>query len=97
MYAERRAAAERVMQTLGCTFDPDQRGMFLWGRVPDTVSDVQTFVEDILESAYVFLTPGFIFGNNGRRYLRISLCAPVETLEEGRRRIEKYLSDKSKP
>lgn len=96
MYAQRRAAAERVMATLGCKYDANQRGMFLWGRVPDTIENVQTFVEDILESAHVFLTPGFIFGDNGRRYLRISLCAPIETLDEGQRRIEKYLSEKRK-
>lgn len=91
LYAGRRAAAEKVMQALGCTFDPDQRGMFLWGRVPDTIDDVAAFAEDLLESAHVFITPGFIFGSNGIRYIRISLCSPVKALDEARRRIYKYL------
>lgn len=91
LYTERRAAAEKVMQALGCVFDPDQSGLFLWGRVPDTVGDVAAFAEDILESAHVFITPGFIFGTNGNRYIRISLCAPVTVLDEARRRISNYL------
>ncbi len=48
-------------------------------------------VEDILQNAHVFLTPGFIFGSMGERYVRISLCATEERLEEARQRIAKYL------
>ena len=35
-YARRRAVAEEVMTALGCTFDPTQRGLFLWGRIADS-------------------------------------------------------------
>ncbi|MDE6222286.1 MAG: aminotransferase class I/II-fold pyridoxal phosphate-dependent enzyme [Muribaculaceae bacterium] len=79
-YAERRRVAEEIMSALGCTFDPAQRGMFLWGKLPDSVADPEAFVDDILYNRRVFITPGFIFGSNGRRYIRISLCATVETL-----------------
>ena len=54
--------------------------MFLWGKLPDSVADPEAFVDDILYNRRVFITPGFIFGSNGRRYIRISLCATVETL-----------------
>lgn len=79
-YASRRKVAEEIMGALGCTFDPKQRGMFLWGKLPDTVDDPEKFVDDILYNKRVFITPGFIFGSNGQRYVRISLCAPVATL-----------------
>ena len=88
-YAPRRAVAEKIMHELACTFDPAQRGMFLWGRVPDSIGDVEAFVDDILHRARVFITPGFIFGSNGERYIRISLCAPVDRLEEALKRIKK--------
>lgn len=88
LYAERRKSAERVMGALGCHWDDSQRGMFLWGRVPDSVDDVEAFCDDILENARVFITPGFIFGSNGARYIRISLCAPVEKLNEAYERIK---------
>lgn len=94
MYAERRSAAEAVMTALGCTFDSDQRGLFLWGRVPDSVADVEAFCDDILENAHVFITPGFIFGSNGARYVRISLCASTSKLREAEKRITDHLKKK---
>ncbi|MCR5312244.1 MAG: aminotransferase class I/II-fold pyridoxal phosphate-dependent enzyme [Bacteroidaceae bacterium] len=87
-YATRRKIAEEIMNTLGCKFDPTQQGMFLWGRIPDSYADVEDLTEKILHEARVFLTPGFIFGTNGKRYLRISLCAKDENMQEALRRIK---------
>lgn len=88
LYAERRKAAERVMEALGCSFDPSQRGMFLWGRVPDHIDSVEKFCDNLLQNKKVFITPGFIFGSNGERYVRISLCATVERLNEAAKRLK---------
>jgi aspartate/methionine/tyrosine aminotransferase len=77
------------MELMDCRFNPDQTGLFLWGRIPDNILSCEAFVEDILQKAHVFLTPGFIFGSRGERYVRISLCADNERLLEARRRIEK--------
>lgn len=74
-YARRRTLAEEIMLTLGCTFDKAQVGMFLWGRIPEHLQDVEELTERVLHEARVFITPGFIFGSNGNRYVRISLCA----------------------
>ncbi len=86
-YAERRAVAERIMTALGCTFDPAQRGLFLWGRIPDSETGSEAMADRVLRDCRVFLTPGFIFGSNGDRYIRISLCAPPERLNEALNRI----------
>lgn len=86
-YRKRRKAAEHVMEALNVTIDPDQRGLFLWGRIPDSEKSGEALADRILQQAKVFITPGFIFGDNGERYVRISLCAPVEKLEEAARRI----------
>lgn len=88
LYAKRRHIAEEIMHTLGCTFDPTQVGMFLWGRIPDSLEDVEELTEKILHEAKVFITPGFIFGSNGKRYVRISLCAKEEQLREALNRIK---------
>lgn len=45
----------------------------------------------LLYSTGVFITPGCIFGSNGRDYIRISLCATSEKLEEAYERIKKVL------
>lgn len=88
VYRHRRQLAEQVMTALGCTFDPAQVGMFLWGRIPDRYADVEELTERVLHEARVFITPGFIFGSNGRRYVRISLCAKDEKIAEALRRIK---------
>ena len=87
-YGRRRVVAEQIMKTLGCTYDPSQVGMFLWGRIPDKYADVEQLTERVLHEARVFITPGFIFGNNGRRYIRISLCAKDDKMKEALRRVQ---------
>ena len=91
IYARRRAIAEDIMRTLQCTFDPRQVGMFLWGKIPDTYDDVEQLTERVLHEARVFITPGFIFGSNGKRYIRISLCAKEEKMREALERIRTTL------
>lgn len=88
-YSRRRSIAEEIMPTLGCTFDKNQVGMFLWGKIPDKYKDVEDLTERVLHEARVFITPGFIFGSNGRRYIRISLCAKDEKMKEALDRIKK--------
>jgi aspartate/methionine/tyrosine aminotransferase len=87
-YRRRRNIAEKIMTTLGCTFDRQQVGMFLWGRIPDRYEKVEDLTERVLHEARVFITPGFIFGNNGKRYIRISLCAKDEKIQEALKRIK---------
>lgn len=89
VYAERRKIAERIMEALGCEFDTSQKGLFLWGKIPQTAESSEKFADKILYEARVFLTPGFIFGSNGERYIRISLCAKEDKMEEALSRIKK--------
>lgn len=87
-YAGRRNLAGEIMKTLGCSYDEKQVGMFLWGKIPDSYSDVEQLTERILKEARVFITPGFIFGSNGARYIRISLCCNEDKLSEALNRIK---------
>ena len=87
-YARRRQWAERIMDTLGCTYDKRQVGMFLWGKIPEKYADVEELTERVLHEARVFITPGFIFGSNGARYIRISLCAKEEKIQQALERIK---------
>ena len=92
-YRQRRQLAGEIMDVLGCTYDPRQVGMFLWGRIPDSYDDVEQLTERILHEARVFLTPGFIFGSNGNRYIRISLCCKDDKLAEALNRIKAIFKD----
>lgn len=87
VYCRRREIAERIMQALGCTYDDSQVGMFLWGKIADKYANAEQLTERVLHEARVFITPGFIFGSNGERYVRISLCAQDDKMQEALRRI----------
>ena len=88
VYRNRRNIAEKIMTTLGCSFDPSQVGMFLWGKIPETYKNGEELTEKVLHQARVFITPGFIFGSKGERYIRISLCAKEEKIEQALERIK---------
>jgi LL-diaminopimelate aminotransferase len=91
VYTKRRRIVEEIMDLLKCKFDKSQVGLFVWGRIPENIPDCESFVEDILMKSYVFITPGFIFGTNGERFIRISLCATEEKLNEAKKRINNLL------
>ena len=88
VYRSRRDLAGQIMRALGCEYDKRQVGMFLWGRIPDSAKSSEAVADKVLYEANVFLTPGFIFGSRGDRYIRISLCCKNETLAEALRRIQ---------
>jgi LL-diaminopimelate aminotransferase len=91
VYTRRRKIAEEIMDTLGCTFNSDQTGLFLWGRLPKRVKNCKEFTDHLLNNAHVFITPGFIFGKNGERYVRISLCMSEEKLLKAKERVAKIV------
>ena len=91
-YRKRRVLAGKIFDIVGAEYDHDSSGMFLWGRISSgnrllnasagpEVSLGEQVSDRILYGAGVFITPGFIFGRNGRDYIRISLCAKPEVLE----------------
>ncbi|MGD0583577.1 MAG: aminotransferase class I/II-fold pyridoxal phosphate-dependent enzyme [Bacteroidales bacterium] len=91
IYRERRIIAEGIMKVLGCTFDREQTGLFLWGRLPESSVDCEKFSDDLLLKSGVFITPGFIFGKNGHGYIRISLCSKAELLEKARIKVREFV------
>lgn len=92
LYANRRKYAAAIMDELDCTYDENQVGMFLWGKIPAKYKSSEELADKILYDARVFLTPGFIFGSKGERYIRISLCCNEHMLKEALERIKKLQS-----
>lgn len=91
-YGQRRVIVWKIMDLLGCSFRKDQSGLFIWAKVPDKVPDVEAWADTLLHQARVFITPGFIFGSNGSRFIRISLCNKESILEEALERIQSVSS-----
>lgn len=93
-YRRRREMAEQIMDVLECKYDKHSVGMFLWGRIPDRYKTCEELTERVLHEARVFITPGFIFGSNGERYIRISLCAKDDKIQLALERIRKMVIEK---
>lgn len=92
LYARRKIAATRILDALKCTYSADQAGLFVWAKADDAIDDIEKWIDEILYATRVFITPGFIFGDAGKRYVRISLCSTEESLHEALRRIENFLA-----
>lgn len=104
-YRRRRAVVQKIFDLLGATYNPDSTGLFVWGKCPSPEAldalcgpcddpgktPGERISDRFLYGCGVFITPGFIFGRNGRGYIRASLCANVPTLEEALSRIKKLL------
>ena len=88
IYRERKNKIHTLMDLLGATYDPDQSGLFVWARIPETEESGRDLSERILHKSRVFITPGFIFGPQGDRYIRASLCQPVEIIDQAIERIK---------
>ena len=86
-YKKRRVLVHEIMDLLNCEYDINQTGMFVWARIPDNFKDSGELSDEILYGCDVFITPGFIFGDKGKRYIRISLCTNQTVLQEAKQRI----------
>jgi len=82
VYAERQKLAFQILDAIDCTYDRNQVGLFVWGKISDQWKDAGEIADKLLYEKNVFITPGFIFGNKGERYVRISLCCNEATLHE---------------
>jgi aspartate/methionine/tyrosine aminotransferase len=91
IYYKRREHIWEIFDLLGFTYNKDQVGLFIWARSPSTMNNVEEFIDQLLVNAHVFLTPGMIFGSNGNRFARASLCCSEENLIKAKIQIREYL------
>lgn len=93
IYRKRREKAIEIMETLNCKYSTDQAGLFVWGKVPEAIDNVEEWIDHMLYKTKVFITPGFIFGKAGKRFIRISLCATEENLSIALTRLKKLMGE----
>ena len=87
IYADRRNLVFQLFDKLGFSYDSHQTGLFVWAKAPDHIQDVPAYSDKILYDKNIFITPGIIFGKNGSRYLRASLCVPKERMQQALERL----------
>ena len=86
-YSERRKVVWEILDKLDCSYSKDNVGLFVWASIPDKFDNAEIWINEILYNAKVFITPGFIFGSSGNKFIRVSLCNTTEVLREALNRI----------
>jgi len=89
IYRKRKVLAEKILDQLGCIYEKNQKGLFVWAKIPNHISS-ESLIDHLLYEYKIFLSPGFIFGSQGEGYIRISLCANEEDFNEALKRIRHY-------
>lgn len=87
VYQQRRHLVWELADALNCTYDRNATGLFVWAKLPAYVKS-EEFIDLILKENHIFITPGTIFGSQGEGYIRFSLCASNEVLEEAIARVK---------
>ena len=91
IYKRRQQKVFQLLDLLKCGYDKDQAGMFVWAGIPDNYTDGYNLSDTILYDANVFVTPGGIFGENGKAFIRVSLCSPEEKIDQAINRIKEII------
>ncbi len=87
-YKERRELVWHFLDCLGCTYDQNQQGLFVWAKVGEQFANGQALVDELLYNHHIFITPGFIFGEKGSQFVRVSLCNSKAVLEDSIKRLK---------
>ncbi len=82
IYSQRRKLIFQLAEKLGCTFDKNSVGLFVWAKLPEDIQSSEQFINKILSEKHIFITPGTIFGSNGEGYIRFSLCVTEDKIQQ---------------
>ena len=87
IYIERREIAWKIADKLNTIYDKKAVGLFVWARLSDNIENSDILLDELLYKKNIFITPGRIFGSQGDRYIRISLCIEKLKLKEALSRL----------
>jgi aspartate/methionine/tyrosine aminotransferase len=96
-YRQRQRLAFDLLDSLGCAYQPQQQGMFVWAKISPGYKDGFALSDELLYNTHVFLTPGGIFGNAGNKYIRVSLCSETKVFKEAIERVESHFTNPHQP
>jgi len=81
VYEKRRALIWQLADKLGCTYNKNSSGLFVWAKIPQGKKSEEV-TDDVLYNKDIFITPGTVFGSQGEGYIRFSLCVDEETIKK---------------
>jgi aspartate/methionine/tyrosine aminotransferase len=95
IFNKRRIKMIQGLRSLGFEIHSEPKGAFyVFVNVKSLNDRSQDLAFDILEKSHIAVTPGIDFGYGGEGYLRFSYTTSLEDIEEGIKRLEKYINEK---
>ncbi|WP_185869875.1 pyridoxal phosphate-dependent aminotransferase [Blattabacterium cuenoti] len=86
-YLKRRKIIWKICDYLKLKYMKESSGLFVWAKITGDQKNDSIWSDNILKNYRIFITPGRVFGSNGKGYVRISMCCPVTILEQAKNRI----------
>ena len=81
-YKNRRDIIAKHLKSLGLTFSLPKGSLYLWAKIPKRVKNSEEFCRRLLKEKNILFTPGTAFGKNGERYVRVSICANIDKIND---------------
>lgn len=79
VYQKRRNLIWKLLDNLECQYSKTNSGMFVWASYKNHMNSFE-FSDWLLQEYGLFLTPGEVFGSEGKGYIRASLCAHADEI-----------------
>lgn len=80
-YKSRRDTIASYLTKLGMKFELTKGSLYIWAEIPTEYKNSEEFSFKLLEDKQILMTPGTGFGKNGEKYVRVSICANIDGIE----------------
>lgn len=81
-YQKRRDIIATKLTKLGLTFSLPKAALYIWAKIPDSAESSEDFCMALLREKQILITPGSAFGSNGEGFVRVSICANIDAIDE---------------
>ena len=88
IYKKRRKLIWKLADALGCTYNKNSKGLFVWAKLPKKIKNCEDYVDKLLADKKIFIAPGTIFGSNGEGFIRFSLCIDENKIKDAIKRLD---------
>ncbi len=86
-YLKRKKILWDICDYFNLKYDRNSSGIFVWAKITDSDNNDRIWSDQVLKNYHIFVTPGRVFGHNGKGYVRFSMCCPVKILKQAKNRI----------
>lgn len=81
-YGKRKNIIAEKLEKLDLTCAQSKGSLYIWAKIPDSAVNSTEFCMQLLKQKQILVTPGIAFGSNGDRFVRVSICSDINSINE---------------